>query len=312
MSILLLIIGFILLIKGADYFVDGCSAVAKAFGIPSLIIGLTVVSFGTSAPEAAVSIAASLEDMNEIALGNAVGSNICNLLLVLGFSGLFGTLTAKRKVITRDFIYAIFATIVLVIITSPIVRFGRDTGSISRTNGLLLLAILLIYIFALLSDAFKSIRKKEKKEKFELKNIPFIILGLVGIIFGGELVVDSATKIAEMLHIGHDVIALTVVAIGTSLPELVTSSIAAKKGEVDLAIGNVIGSNIFNILFVLGLSSLISPISYNLAAFIDILIMLAVSVLVYLLVLHKGKIGRTKSCILLCLYITYMAYLFVR
>ncbi len=312
MSILLLLIGFVLLIKGADYFVDGCSAVAKAFGIPSLIIGLTVVSFGTSAPEAAVSIAASLEDMHEIALGNAVGSNICNLLLVLGFAGLFGTLTAKRKVITRDFIYAIFSTIVLVIIASPIVRFGNETGTITRTNGLLLLAILLIYIFALLSDAFKSIRKKEKKEKFELKNIPFIIFGLVGVIFGGEIVVDSATKIAETLHIGHDVIALTVVAIGTSLPELVTSSIAAKKGEVDLAIGNVIGSNIFNILFVLGLSSTISPITYNLAAFIDILIMLAVSVFVYILVLHKGRIGRTKACILLCLYITYMAYLFVR
>ncbi len=312
MNFIILIIGFILLVKGADYFVDGCSAIAKAFGIPSLIIGLTIVAFGTSAPEAAVSITASLKDMNDISLGNAVGSNICNLLLVLGFSGLFGTLTAKRKVITRDFIYAIFSSVVLVILTSNIVIRNTEVGILSRTNGLLLLAILLIYIFALLNDAIKSVRKKEKKEKFELKNIPFIIFGAVAIIIGGQLVVDSATKIAEMLHLGQDVIALTVVAIGTSLPELVTSTVAARKGEVDLAIGNVIGSNIFNTLFVLGLASSISAISYRIETFIDILIMLGVTVFVYLMVLHKSKIGRTKAAILLGLYVTYLAYLFVR
>ena len=312
MSFILLVIGLAMLVKCADIFVDGCSNVAKALGIPSLIIGLTIVSFGTSAPEAAVSVTASLKGMNDISLGNVVGSNICNLLLVLGFSGLFGCLTAKRKVITRDFVYAIFSSIVIFILSAGYFISGKQEGVITRTNGWILLCFLAIYLYALAGDAFKSARKKEEKTKFKFKDLIFIIIGIAGIIIGGQLVVNSASDIANMLNIGQNVIALTVIAIGTSLPELVTSVVAARKGEVDIAIGNVVGSNIFNILFILGLSSAISPITYTFESFIDIIIMMIVSLVVYLLTLKNYRIGRKKGIILLSMYAAYMAYILIR
>lgn len=313
-SVLFLIAGFILLIKGADIFVDGSSNVAKALGIPSLIIGLTIVAFGTSAPEAAVSVTASLKGANDISLGNVVGSNICNLLLVLGFSGLGGCLTAKKKIITRDFVYAIFASIVMLILSYGF--FYGETVSklavIDREDGLILLCFLGIYLYALINDAIKSARTKEEKGEFKIKDVFFILLGMAGIIIGGQLVVDSATKIAEMLNVSQNVIALTIVAIGTSLPELVTSAIAAKKGESDIAIGNVVGSNIFNIFFILGLSATISPITYGFNSFIDIVIMAAASIMVYLLTLKNNRIGNKKGLILLGSYALYMAYIFIR
>lgn len=312
MSIILLVIGLILLIKGADWFVDGCSNVAKALGIPSLIIGLTIVAFGTSAPEAAVSVTASLKGMNDISLGNVVGSNICNLLLVLGMSGLFGCLTAKRKIITRDFIYAIFASIVMFILTFGFFISGGKEGVITQTNGLILLCFLGIYLYALIGDALRSVRTKEEKTKFNIKDVILIIIGIIGIVLGGQLVVNGATDIAEKLNVSQNVIALTIVAIGTSLPELVTSVIASKKGEVDIAIGNVVGSNIFNIFFILGLSSAISPITFGIESFIDIIVMLLSSIVVYLLLLKNNRIGNKKGIILLVTYAIYMIYILVR
>lgn len=312
MSIILIIVGLFLLIKCADWFVDGCSNVAKALGIPSLIIGLTIVAFGTSAPEAAVSITASMQGMNDISLGNVVGSNICNLLLVLGLSGLFGCLTAKRKIITRDFVYAIFSSIVMFILTFGFFLSGGTEGVISRTDGLILLCFLGIYLYALIGDAIKSVRTKEEKTKFNPKDILYIVVGIVGIIFGGQLVVNSATDIAEMFNVSQNVIALTIVAIGTSLPELVTSVVAAKKGESDIAIGNVVGSNIFNVFFILGLSSAISPITFGFESFIDIIIMLVASIMVYLLTLKNCRIGNKKGLIMLATYAVYMAYILIR
>lgn len=312
MSFILIIIGLFLLVKCADYFVDGCSNVAKLLGIPSLIIGLTIVSFGTSAPEAAVSVTASIKGMNDISLGNVVGSNICNLLLVLGASGLFGCLTAKRKIITRDFIYCIFSSIVLFILSFGFFTSGGSEGVITRTNGLILLCFLGIYLYALIGDALRSVRSKEEKTKFNPKDILLIIIGIVGIILGGQLVVNSATDIANMLNISQNVIALTIVAIGTSLPELVTSVVAAKKGEVDIAIGNVVGSNIFNIFFILGISSAISPITFGIESFIDIIVMVGASIMVYLLLLKNMRIGNKKGIVLLITYAIYMVYILVR
>lgn len=312
MSFILIIIGLFLLVKCADCFVDGCSNVAKSLGIPSLIIGLTIVSFGTSAPEAAVSVTASIKGMNDISLGNVVGSNICNLLLVLGASGLFGCLTAKRKIITRDFIYCIFSSIVLFILSFGFFTSGGSEGVITRTNGLILLCFLGIYLYALIGDALRSVRSKEEKTKFNPKDILLIIIGIVGIILGGQLVVNSATDIANMLNISQNVIALTIVAIGTSLPELVTSVVAAKKGEVDIAIGNVVGSNIFNIFFILGISSAISPITFGIESFIDIIVMVGASIMVYLLLLKNMRIGNKKGIVLLITYAIYMVYILVR
>lgn len=312
LSIILLIVGLVLLIKCADMFVDGCSNVAKALGIPSLIIGLTIVAFGTSAPEAAVSVTASLKGANDISLGNVVGSNICNLLLVLGISGLGGCLTAKKKIITRDFIYAIFSSLVMLILSFSFFLNGGTKGVIDRVDGLILLCFLGIYLYALIGDAVKSVRNKEEKGTFNFKDVIFIIIGIAGIVLGGQLVVNSATKIAEMLKVSQNVIALTIVAIGTSLPELVTSAVAARKGESDIAIGNVVGSNIFNIFFILGISSVISPITYGLESFIDIIIMLVASVLVYVLTLKNFRIGNKKGLILLGTYAAYMVYILMR
>lgn len=311
-SIFLIIIGLVLLVKCADIFVDGCSNVAKAFGIPTLIIGLTIVAFGTSAPEAAVSITASIKGMNDISLGNVVGSNLCNLLLVLGISSLGGCLTARRKIITRDFVYAIFSSIVMVILSFSYFIGDGKSGVIDRTDGLILLCFLGIYLYALLGDAIRSVKVKEEKTEFNLKDFFNIIIGIVGIILGGQLVVNSATNIAEMLKVSQNVIALTIVAIGTSLPELVTSAVAARKGESDIAIGNVVGSNIFNIFFILGISSVISPISYGFNSFVDIVIMLFASIMVYFLTLKNFRIGNKKGLILLGIYAIYMIYILIR
>ena len=312
MSFILLVVGLVMLIKGADWFVDGCSNVAKALGIPSLIIGLTIVAFGTSAPEAAVSVTASLKGMNDISLGNVVGSNICNLLLVLGLSGLFGCLTAKRKIVTRDFIYCIFSSLVLFILSFGYFVNGGTEGVITQTNGLILLCFLGIYLYAVIGDALRSSRSKEEKTKFKAKDILWVVVGIVGIVLGVQLVVNSATEIAEMLNISQNVIALTIVAIGTSLPELVTSVIASKKGEVDIAIGNVVGSNIFNVFFILGLSSAISPITFGLDSFIDIIFMCICNVVVYLLLLKNMRIGNKKGIILLGMYAVYLVYILMR
>ena len=312
MDIILIIIGMILLIKCADFLVDGSSNIAKVLGIPSLIIGLTIVSFGTSAPEAAVSVTASLKGMNEISLGNVVGSNICNMLLVLGASGLFGKLIAKKEAINRDFIYAILSSIVVLILSLEYFIHGGKEGIITRTNGLILLSFLGIYLYTLLRDTKEDKKKKEKKEKFKIKDLFLIVFGIAGIILGGQLVVNGATNLAEKIGVSQNVIALTIVAIGTSLPELVTSVVAARKGESDIAIGNVVGSNIFNILFILGLASSISPITYQFESFIDIIIMTIITIIVYLLLLKNKEIGRVKGAFLLILYFSYMSYILIR
>lgn len=312
LNIMLLIIGFVLLVKCADIFVDGCSNIARALGISSIIIGLTIVAFGTSAPEAAVSIIASLKGNNDISIGNVVGSNICNLLLVLGISGLFGKLTTKKNVIARDYVYSLFSYLVLFILTVGFFLTGKTTGTITRTDGLILLCFLAIYLYSLLFDAKKTTKKKEERGEFHFKDIIFIIIGLAGIVGGGQLVVNNAKAIATFLGVSDNVIALTVVAIGTSLPELVTSVVAARKGECDIAIGNVIGSNIFNIFFILGLSSIVSPISFGLETFIDIIIMGIAGIIVFFFVLKNYRIGNKKGPIMITLYILYTIYILIR
>ena len=316
MNLILLVIGFILLIKCADIFVDGCSNIAKFFGIPSLIIGLTIVAFGTSAPEAAVSLTAAINGNNAISIGNIVGSNIANLLLILGFSGIVSSIKAKKKVITRDFVFEIFSSIMLFLMVSKSFFLGETSAILTRGNGLILLITLGVYMYILLKDAKKDLlaksQEKEEKRKFQIKDIFFIIIGILGIILGGRLVVDSAVAIAKMLKVTDHVIALTIVAVGTSLPELVTSVVATKKGEVDIAIGNVIGSNIFNILFILGLTSVICPLSVVAVSFIDIIIMLVVSVIVFLFLSKNYRIGKAKGITMLLMYVAYIIYIVIR
>lgn len=312
MSIILMIVGLFILIKCADFFVEGCSNLAKSFGIPSLIIGLTIVGFGTSAPETAVSVTASLQGMNDISIGNVVGSNIFNLLFILGISCFFGKVKANNEIIKRDFPYAILACIVMLILSIGFFINGGNNGVITATNGCILLVFLIIYLYILIMDAVKSAKQKEEKISFKPKNIFLIIIGLAGIILGGKIVVNSAIDIANMFNVSQTVIALTIVAIGTSLPELVTSLVATRKGEVDIAIGNVVGSNIYNIFFILGLASIINPLTFNLESFIDIIVMLVSTISVYILIFKNKTINKKKGFGFLLGYIFYMIYILVR
>lgn len=314
LNFILLIVGLLLLVKCADIFVDGSSNIAKSFGIPSLIIGLTIVSFGTSAPEAAVSITAALKGSNEISVGNVVGSNICNSLLILGVCGVFKALKTKKEVRKRDFPYYLLSALVLFIIVSEYFLTGQTIATITRTNGLILLCFLGIYMVSLFTSVKreKQDMPKEEKTKFRVKDLLYILIGIIGIAAGGQFVVNGASGIATALGVSENVIALTIIAIGTSLPELVTSIIATKKGEVDLAIGNVIGSDIFNILFILGTTSVISPITLNFNTYIDIIFMLLSSLLVFIMLQKNKRIGRKKGICMLAMYVIYMSYILVR
>lgn len=276
MSYFFILIGFILLIKCADIFVSGCSNLAKVFRIPTIIIGLTIVAFGTSAPEASVSLIASLKGANTISVGNIVGSNICNLLLVLGISSLF----------------------------------GYNISRISKFEGIVLLVFIIVYLI-MLYNASKS-KKESVRENFKFKYIINIIIGLIGIILGGDLVVDNATIIAKTLGVSNNVIALTIVAIGTSLPELVTSAVATYKKETDIAIGNIIGSNIFNIFFILGLSGAIGNITLEFESLMDIIIMNLTGILVLILLYKNKQIDYKKGIFMLSLYIIYIIYILIR
>lgn len=312
MTYILLIIGFILLIKGADYFVEGSSNLAKALKIPTLIIGLTVVAFGTSAPEAVVSIVASTKGSNEIALSNIIGSNIFNLLAVLGISAIVKGLKANRQIITKDFLFSILATLMLIAMMFDKFLSGDKLNIITRGEGLVLLSILVLYVYSLILTASKEKKLIKEKHKLTPKDILMLVLGILAVILGGELVVKSSQQIALNLGISETLVGLTIVSIGTSLPELVTSIVAAKKGETDIALGNVIGSNIFNILFVLGISSTLSPILVNSQSLIDVLILLGITIICYIFTIYNQRIGRTKGIIMTLTYLIFMIYIIMR
>lgn len=317
LNFLILVVGLVLLVKCADIFVDSSSNIAKAFGIPALVIGLTIVAFGTSAPEAAVSLTAALRGSNEISIGNVVGSNICNSLLILGLCGIFATLQTNDEVRKRDFPYYLLSSVVLLIITGEYFIHHETLGWVSRANGLTLLCFLGVYVYSLIAGVKreklnKKEVEKEEKTKFRWKDLLFLVIGIAGIVGGGQLVVNGASGLARQLGVAENVIALTIIAIGTSLPELVTSVIATRKGETDLAIGNVIGSDIFNILFIVGLTASVKPISLDFTAFMDIIFMTLSSTLVFIMLQKNRRIGRMKGMSMLAMYVVYMAYILVR
>ena len=306
-QIIFLLIGFVLLIKGADYFVEGASNVANIFKVPTIIIGLTIVAFGTSAPEAAVSIAAGIMGSNEIAISNVIGSNIFNLLLILGSCAIAGTLLVDKKIIKQDFPF-------LIIISLLLTGILLLTWQISRITGIIFLILIIAYIIYLIRDAKKSSKTQEyDKPKYKLPiSIIIIILSLIGIIVGADLVVDSAKYIALTLGMSETLVGLTVVSIGTSLPELVTSLTAVRKGETGIAIGNIVGSNIFNILLILGLSGAISPICVHSNMLIDLFVMLIATGLCYVFIVLDKKLDTKEGIILMAMFIAYMAFIILR
>lgn len=306
-TFILLIIGFVLLVKGSDTFVDGSVSVAKLLRVPAVIIGLTIVSMGTSAPEAAVSITAGIKGSNEIAISNLVGSNVFNMLCVAGISALITPFLVDKVVLKRDFPISVAVMALSV--------FMAYTGrSVSQLEGIILLVIFVAYIAYLVRNAIVNREKSNNNEKpmSPVKSILFILIGLAAIVAGGQLVVESAKVIAKAFGMTETLIGVTIVAIGTSLPELVTSIVAAKKGQSDIAIGNVVGSNIFNITFVLGLSSAFTPIGVVPDAVADALIMVCVNIIGFAFCLTGKKLNRIEGLVMILLYVVYTAYLIIR
>lgn len=308
-SILFLVAGFVMLIKGADMFVDGASKVALKLKVPLIVVGLTIVAFGTSAPEAAISITSACQDNAGIAVGNVIGSNIMNILIILGISSLFAVLPVKKTTLKYEIPFMLFITVVLLLL-------GLD-GSISKIDAIILLllfAVFFAYLIVLskkgVSDAADDVAKLTEKDTVP-KMILFILLGLALIVFGSDFTVTGATKIAELIGVDSRIIGLTIVAFGTSLPELVTSITAAKKNAVDIAIGNIIGSNVFNILFVAGLAGIFSPnpIGFQTSFLIDAGVAIFSVVLLWLCLFRDMKLSRGGGIIMILTYAAYFVYL---
>ena len=306
-QIVLLLAGFVFLIKGSDFFVEGSSSIASILKIPTIIVGLTIVAFGTSAPEAAVSITSSLTGNNAMAVSNVIGSNLFNLLLIIGICAVLNELNIGRKLLEKDLPF-------LVAITLLLSAFILIDWHIGRIEGIILLILIIAYISYLVYTARKSSEANyvDKPKLSATKSIIYIIVGFIGIVLGGNFVVNSASNIALAFGMSETLVGLTIVAIGTSLPELVTSVTALKRDENEIVLGNVIGSNIFNILFVLGSSSAISPITLNSNMLIDIVLMIGVTILCYIFARTQDKFDKKEGVILILLFIAYMAFAILR
>lgn len=310
----ILIAGFIFLVKGADFFVDGSSAIAKAFKIPSVVIGLTIVSFGTSLPELAVSVTSAMHGVNGISFGNVVGSNIVNLMLVAGLTALICPMKVEKSLMSKDFPFSILVAVALIMLLADTFFTGAETDFISRADGIILLLFFCIFMYSTVSYTLSSQQEEESEEQTSpvWKSAVITVVGLAGVIVGGQAVVKSATYIAKAAGMSDTLIGLTIIAFGTSLPELVTSIVAARKGENDIAMGNVIGSNIFNILFILGVSTVIRPLAIESCGIFDILTLIGCSALVWLLARPKLKLGRFAGAVMVIVYIAYDFYIFWR
>ena len=307
LMILFLVIGFVLLVKGADLFVDGACDLSAKLRIPAYIVGLTVVAFGTSLPEAAVSITASLQGSNEIAIGNIIGSNMFNTLVVLGASALFAPVAVKGNILKRDFPFCIGITAVMIVL---LMTLNHGDIALTRLDGIILLALFAVFMVGSVVMGKKKSKLIESAEDSEKADLPmwkcllFIIIGFVGVVVGGQLTV--------MAGMSERVVGLTVVAIGTSLPELVTSIVAARKQQNDIAVGNVIGSNIFNLLFILGISATIGTIGTDFNVVIDGCVLIGICLFTYIFALANKKINRPCGVVMIFMYVAYTVYLLVR
>ena len=324
LDILILLAGFVALIKGADWFVDGSAAVAKRFHVPGVIIGLTIVAMGTSAPELAVSTSAAIQGSNEIAISNVIGSNIFNLLVVLGICAIIHSVPVDKVILKRDYPMNLGITIVLFLFAGlPALLNGdlfshemtEDVGNVSRVCGITFLLIFAAYIFFLIRDAKKNKLEEEEEEAEPMapwKCVLLILIGIGLIVGGGEAVVYGAKEIALAAGMSETLVGLTIVALGTSLPELVTSIVAAHKGQVDMAVGNCIGSNIFNILLILGVSTTIHPIGVKVANIWDLIILIAVSIVTLMFCINKKRISRGEGIVMVLMYVGSMVFAVVR
>ncbi len=321
--ILLLAVGFAFLVKGADFFVEGSSSIAKKLKVPPIIIGLTIVAMGTSLPETAVSVTASLVQNNELAVSNVVGSNIFNLMFVIGVCSILTPIMVQKATVVRDIPLSLGCALFLLVL--GVSGLGDKAGmTLGHADGVIFLIVFAGYIFTMVRSAMKARAAGQKieiegveecdnmKELSYGKSILFLIVGAAAIAFGGDLTVDTASRIAIELGMSQTLVGLTIVSIGTSLPELVTSVVAARKNEVDMAVGNAVGSNIFNILMVLGISSAISPVALIRENIIDIVLLMVFSVMVWIFAGTRKKIERKEGIIMVVVYLVYCAYIIAR
>jgi len=312
---ILFVLGFVFLIKGADLLVEGASSLAKKFKINDLVIGLTIVAFGTSAPELFVNLSASINGSTEIAIGNILGSNIANVLLILGVTALIQPIKVQKSTIWKEIPFSLLAVIIVGIMANDIFIDGAKNSVLSRIDGFILIAFFSIFMYYIVEISKKNpaalIDEEGIKKMSNLKSIGFIIMGLIGLVFGGEWIVNGAVKIAERIGMSKSVIGLTVIAIGTSLPEMATSIVAAYKGKSDIAIGNVVGSNIFNVFWILGLSSIIKPLPFLASSNTDILVAIFSSALLFpfMFVGKKHQLDKWQGVLFLGLYAAYIVYL---
>ena len=311
LTIGMLLLGFVLLVKGADFFVEGSSSVAKTLKVPSLVIGMTVVAMGTSLPELSVSVTASLNNANSLAISNVIGSNMFNLIVVLGASALVCNIPVGKDVLKRDLPFSIFCVILLVVL-------GLIGSELGHVDGIILLALFVGFLVVMVLAAMKARRDAADDEEEEIKVLPiwlsllYIVGGAVAIKFGGDWVVNSAVKIATFLGASETLIGLTIVACGTSLPELATSMVAAKKNEMDMAVGNVVGSNIFNVLLILGTAAAISPLALLAENMIDIVILVVASVVLLIFGATAKQLDRKEGIIMLISYAAFLGYIIAR
>ncbi len=298
----LLVLGFFMLVKGADYFVDGAAGIATKFGIPQLVVGLTIVAMGTSAPEAAVSITGALNGAADISIGNVVGSNILNILIILGITGVITTVAVQKSTLMIEMPFMMAITVLLVVL-------GMSGNELTFVEGIIFWVCFIAYLVYLYFLAKKGTEEEATEDRPVWKLLLFVIAGGVVVVLGANISVDAATAIATAIGISEKFIGLTIVALGTSLPELVASVTAARKGNADIAIGNIVGSNIFNILFVLGTSALITPVPYQPTFLVDGLIALAAGVLLWVATIRKRELNRPWGIIMLICYAAYFVYL---
>ncbi len=321
-SVILLAAGFILLIKGADWFVDSSSLIAEQFRIPAHIIGMTIIAFGTSAPELSVSLTAAFKGSNEIAIGNVIGSCLINLLLVGGVIATIKPFQINKSILSKNYPYSIVAALSLLFLSYDTFLSDESSMILSHGDGLVLLIFFGIFLYFTVSETRQNRQltmpnvdvqaASKKPKKFYLKHTGLILVGLLGVILGGQLIVNASITIARLLHISEAFIGLTVIAIGTSLPEGVTSVIAARKGQADIALGNIIGSNIYNIFLVLGLSSAIHPIQTDINAVYDMVVLIVSSLLFYIPMFSRKKVGRLTGSLMIGTYILYVIYISLR
>lgn len=312
MDIIYLLLGFIIIIKGSDMLVDGSVNLAKFLKIPTLVIGLTIVAIATGVPEIAISISSSLKGSNGLLLGNLLGSNIFNILFILGLIAIIKPLYIKKEIILKNYAFALLSCLVLFIISYDIYFGDSLVNVITRTEGILLLCFAGIFLYSTVLGATLDKNIKVEKGKFSFKDILYIVVGIVLIGLSAEVIVNSAVNISKWLGVGEDLIGLTIIAIGTNLPELVTSIVAVRKGQVDIAIGNLVGTNIYNIFLILGLAATINPIVISSNAFIDIIVLAITSFIVYIFIQHKKDINRKEGIIMILLYIIYIVYVVIR